>query len=68
MSVLPFRCSCGNCNPDKTKIYHGSQGYEATVCMLCGEYTDRTGHYEADEWSREFVGLQQSSGSVELTG
>lgn len=61
--IISFNCTCGNNDPKKAKFYDGALGYSAIVCKVCGRVYDfdlegkpRTN--EADEWSRNFVGLK----------
>jgi hypothetical protein len=56
--LVKASCSCGNKDVKKFKDYDGSFGYEATVCLECGEYWDHVGKHEPDEWSLDFIGEQ----------
>jgi len=58
--IINFRCKCGNTDPNKSKHYEGSLGYGAVVCKTCGRYSDHTGSFEADNWSKEFVGIAKT--------
>lgn len=53
--ITKFTCTCGNTNPKKAYNYDGALGYEAMVCLICGNYSDFSGNYEADYWSKELI-------------
>lgn len=38
--VIKFECTCGNKDPNETKIYDGSLGYEAIICKKCRKIYD----------------------------
>jgi hypothetical protein len=57
MTIISFKCVCGNTDHKKAKPYNGSLGYEAVVCTVCARYTDHYGNHEADHWSRNQVHL-----------
>ena len=53
--ITKFTCKCGNTNPLKSFHYDGALGYEAFVCLVCGCYSDYSGNYDPDEWSKELI-------------
>lgn len=48
-------CKCGNKNIRDFIEYDGSLGYEAVICTKCGRYSDYSGDYEPNEWSKEYI-------------
>lgn len=56
-----FECKCGNNDPQKTKFYEGTLGFDAIVCTECARYHSYTGQHDADSWSRQFVGLPEQT-------
>jgi hypothetical protein len=53
--IVSAICVCGNITPALFYEYDGCLGYEATVCVCCGRYTDHTGEHEPDDWSKRYV-------------
>jgi transcription elongation factor Elf1 len=58
--TIKFNCPiCGNKDTSKTHYHDGVLGYEATVCKVCGTYSDHIGNHLPDTWSLQFVNSYQ---------
>ena len=51
MKMAEQKCECGG----KLRFYDGCLGYEAMVCLECGDYYDYKGKNDADEWSMNLI-------------
>jgi len=60
MAVIEFKClTCGTTETSDAHEYDGIGAYEAVICKKCGAYSDEYGHFQAEKWSREQVGLPE---------
>jgi hypothetical protein len=62
MTIINFKCECGNTDSNKAIEYDGSVGYEAIICKKCGSYSDQFGLHQADEWSLGLANIKKDSG------